>query len=489
MNNNKIKILISTDSAALQTGLAETTRNIFLPLQALFPNKYDLHQIGFFHFFPKEKVGWPIYQTKVKQGPNGIELEESDRYGQQTFHEVVQKIKPDIVFGYGDMWHFNHIITSPYRNSYRMLAYYTVDGQPYFGGSLGIDGETEWGSNLAKVDQIVTLSFFGQEVLKASCKELINKDIKVMYHPFNNQIYQYIDPIKKKEIKDKILPKIIDRDKSFITGFVGRNQFRKQNHKLWEVTHYMVYGDYILCKDCDRVTIKEYNHAARRSKDITKVNSDLECLTLYEKGYKYEYCWYCKSNNIQDGVPDPNFYMWFHIPKKDPGYNSELHERMWKVSNNCLYTNNHVDNAVGVTKEEMVTLMASFDCMLYPSGGEGFGNPAFEALGLGVPVVYADYSAHAEYCRFGGLPIKVSTYVPELGIGINRSIIDTGSAVRQLLKLRQDQKLRETLGRAGFDHVSTYDLLSMARNWDSIFTELYNKPLPIKENKLYATTI
>lgn len=487
--NNKIKILISTDSAAIQTGLAETTRNIFMPLIGMYPNKYDIHQLGFFHFFPREKVSWPIYQTKVKQGPNGaMEIEESDKYGQTTFHDLVYKLKPDIVFGYGDMWHFNHLITSPYRNNYRLLTYYTIDGQPYFGSTLSSNGDTEWGNNLAKVDEVVTLSFFGRDVLKESCKELKDKDIKVMYHSMNMNLYKYVTADRKLELKDKILPKIIDRKQSFIAGFVGRNQFRKQNHKLWEVTHYMVHGDYIHCNDCDRIIPKEWNHAARRSKDPSRSYGDLEQLTLYERGYNYEYCWYCKSSNVKNGTPDPNFYMWFHIPKKDPGYNYELHERMWKVENNCLYTS-HVDNAVGIPKEEIINLMSSFDCFFYPSGGEGFGNPAMEAMALGVPVVYSDYSSHAEFCKFGGLPIRVSTYVPELMIGINRSIIDTGSAIRQLLKLRQDAKLKEQLGIKAHMHASQYDILHMTKAWDQLFTNLYAKPLPIGNNSLYATTI
>jgi hypothetical protein len=128
---SKIKILIVTDSAGIHSGLAETTRNIFIPLIRKYPDKYEIHQLGFFHFAPKEPVPWPVYQTKIAQTPQGPQPDMNDKYGEQSFHELVQKVNPDIVFGYGDMWHFDHLLNSPMRNTYRMVAYYTIDGQPY----------------------------------------------------------------------------------------------------------------------------------------------------------------------------------------------------------------------------------------------------------------------------------------------------------------------------------------------------------------------
>jgi len=485
----KIKILIVTDSAALQSGLATTTRNIFIPLLQAFPNKYEIHQLGFFHFMPKESVPWPIYQTIVNQTPNGPQPDMGDKYGEKSFHDLVAKIRPDIVFGYGDMWHFNHLIQSPMRNTYRLVTYYTIDGQPYFGHKLDEFDNTEWGPNLAKVDQVITLSHFGKDVLKACCKEIKDATIKVMYHPMEMSKFPLVTPEQRKDLRTKILPKVIKQD-AFIAGFVGRNQFRKQNHKLWEVLHYMVYGDYIQCNDCKRVTPFEYNHSARRAKQPDSSFGDFEQLTLYDKDYRYTHCWYCKSSNIRAGTPDPNFYLWLHMPKKDSAtghaYNHELHERMWKVSNNIFYTD--VEEGRGVPKNTLNAIMGSWDCMFYPSGGEGFGNPPFEAMALGVPVVYSDYSSHAEFCKFGGLPVRVASYVPELAIGINRAVIDTGSAIQRLLEIK-DPTVRESLSIKAHNYVSQFDIAHMAPAWDNIFSEVYSKPLPVHNKKIYAANI
>lgn len=474
---NKIKILISTDSAVLTSGLAHTTRNIFLPLLHKYPNTYEIHQLGFFHFNQNVPTPWPIYSTKMTHGPGGFNFDHEDKYGEKSFDEIVERIKPDIVFGYGDMWHFAPTINSIHRNKYRLLTYYTIDGQPYY-GHLNSDESTSWGSNLSKVDQIVTLSHFGKDTLKRSCKELKDVEIKVMYHSLPIEAYPLVTDEMKKANKISCIGNLLGNEDIFICGFVGRNQFRKQNYKLWELGHYMVHGDYIECKDCNRITTKEWDHSSRKSRDISE-------LTLYDKGYDYSYCWHCKSKNIVQGIPNPKFYMWMHTDKNDPGYNMELHQRMWKIESNCIYTGS---NGNRVSQEDLIKIMSCFDIGYYPSGGEGYGNFSTELLALGIPMVYSNYSSHAELCRHGGLPVRV-TYVPELHHGIQRAVVDNNHAIEQTLKLYRDKDLRTNLGIQGRNFSSMYNINVVSEGWNQIFLDLYAKPLPLDNKKIYASLV
>ena len=478
--NKPIKILICTHSAQTSTGLGATVRNIFKPLLEKYPGKYELHQLGYFHVTDNQfQIPWPIYNTKVIKHPDGrLELDQNDKYGEISFHEVVERIQPDIVFGYGDMWHFNHMLESPLRNTYRMLSYYTIDGQPYF-GNLNQDNTTDWGKKLLKTDKLVVLSKFGAEVLKESCPELKDINIDVRYHPIDIRQHKFLSPEGKKELRSKVLPPVIAASDPFIIGWCGRNQFRKQNYKLWETLHYLVYGDYIECNSCKRVTIKEYNHATKS----TRVGN----LTMYDADYKYDYCWHCKSTDIVLGVPQDNTYMWFHMPKSDNFYTPEFHERMWQITNKCIYTNG-LDQVKGIPEQAVFDIFSSWDCMYYPSGGEGFGNPPYEAMACGVPIVYSNYSSHAEFCKNGGLPVRV-TYIPEPHIGIQRSIVDTNHAVEQILKLKRDPELRYKLGASGRNYVAQYSLQAMAVAWDRVFTDMMDSPLPMKNNKMYSTVI
>lgn len=474
------KILVVSDSMALSSGLAETQRHIFLPLTKLFPNKYNIEQIGFFSQMARQQAPFKLYPTKMGQAPNGSpQLDPGDIYAQKTFDEVVQQVKPDIVFGYGDLWHFQACIDSPFRNQYRLCCYYTVDGEPYQGDSIK-DGRSAWGKNLVKIDTLVSLSHFGKKVLTNSVPELKDKDIKVMYHGIDTSRYKELTDEQLLENRLSCMPPIVAKD-GFVCGWIGRNQFRKQNYKLWELLHYMVHGDYIQCSTCGRVTTKEWDFSRRETKNIND-------LTRYEPGYDYSNCWYCRSKDIKAGVPDYNFYIWFHMSKEEKAYNWELEEYIWKVDQNSIYTSG-LGAGRSLSSEDMAKLLSCWDMFYYPSGGEGFGNPVFEAMAAGLPVVYTNYSAYAEFTQFGGLPARVANYIPELNTSIRRASVDTASAIEQILKLRHNKQLRKELGTNGRYHAAKYGLNHMAQSWDKIFDEMMSKPLPTNSNQLYLQEV
>ena len=127
--------------------------------------------------------------------------------------------------------------------------------------------------------------------------------------------------------------------------------------------------------------------------------------------------------------------------------------------------------------------------MFYPSGGEGFGNPPFECMAAGVPIVFSDYSSHAEFCRFGGLPVRVANYTPEMQLGIQRSAIDTNHAIEQMLKLVRSKELRKSLGSRGRQHAAQFAIPHLTPVWDNIFSEMMTKPLPLAGDKIYGAVL
>ena len=476
----KTKILICTDSCVLPSGLAETLRHIFYPLLRLYPDQYEIEQLGYFHPGNDKEAPWPIHRTQLKQAAHGrYELDLEDKYGQKSFDGVVQRVQPDIVFGYGDLWHFSAMLHSPLRNHYRLCCYYTVDGEPYYGG-LKNKVESDWGKQLARCDQLVALSHFGKRVLDDGIRELDGHDIKVMYHPIDMARYPTYTDDQLQELRQAVMPKIMAED-AFLCGWMGRNQFRKQNYKLWELCHYMAHGDYIECEDCGRITTKEWDPNKRASRHTDE-------LTLYDPGYRYDRCWYCQSTRVRDGTPDPQFYLWLHMSKDDPGYNCDLEEHIWDIPDNIIYTSNFGQKQA-ISKDDVARLQAIWDVHYYPSGGEGFGNPPWETLAAGTPVVYANYSAHAEFCQFGGLPVRVGNYTPELGISIRRSAVDTNHAVEQMLKLRRSKALRQELGQRGRQFASRFSLEQLAPAWHRILQDTAKKPLPSEAAQVYATEV
>ena len=109
----------------------------------------------------------------------------------------------------------------------------------------------------------------------------------------------------------------------------------------------------------------------------------------------------------------------------------------------------------------MAYLMSSFDVLLNPSRGEGFGIPVLEAQACGVPVIVTDFSAMPELCFAGWkvdcrrefTPARSWQVVPEVG--------DIVEALRHAYSLGPDTR-REIMeqavrGAAGYDARKVYD--------------------------------
>ena len=465
------KILIHTDSVVLPSGLAETTRNIFHPLLDKYPGEYILHQVGWFHVGPGIiQPRWPITPTKMKDGKPDPE----DRYGRLTFPSVVKAFRPDIVFAYGDLWCWDHILTSALRNEFKLIVYYTIDGQPYF-GHINADGSTAWGKILSNADLIVALSKWGMDILKDGCPELADTAMDYMYHPMDGELMKPATEESKPNLRMALLGAKYHGQP--VIGFVGRNQFRKQNHKLWEVMHYIVHGDYIICKDCGRITVKDWDHTRRRTRPAGEI-------LKYDPNYDYSECWYCKSKNIEEGKRR-DVLLALHTPKGDPSWNPDLMARIWDIENNVTFTVPR-EQERSMPREKMRDIFNCMDIFFYPSGGEGFGNPLAEAMLCEVPSVVTRYSAHAEFSKCASIQCNLESMQPELHHAIYRSVIDTGEAVKALTTLLDDDEKRTKLGKNGREFLLQFDQETMAEKWHQIFQSTMQRK---SSRKLYLAQV
>lgn len=479
MTNTPIKLLISTDSAIVHTGLAETTRLVFRKLLEKYPGKYHIEQLGWFHFGKhpnQEEVPWKIHATATKDGKPDM----SDKYGQRSFEMLRHNYKPDIIYTNGDLWCFEHLLESPTRNTFRLAAYYTIDGEPYYGRDLKRNKSSLWGSKLEKTDRLIVLSETGRDVLKGSCHELRDKHIDVIYHP--SDIDRFV-PLSLEEIpnlRSKLYAPGIPND-AFIMGWIGRNQYRKQNYKLWETLHHIKFGDYIECNNCKRITRFEIDRSTSKPRTIGK-------LRLYDANYSYDHCWHCLSEDIKPGTPIDDAYLWTHMNKTDPGWAlSDLSEQ-WDVRDKIIAPDN-ISQAFGLKPAELAKLISTWDCMLYLSGGEGFGVPPYEALACGVPIIYSNYSAHADFCQHGGLPVRTDL-IPEINFSINRAYADVNHAIQQVLVAYRDRKGLKALGMKGRNFCETKNVDYTAQQWDKIFTEMMKEEVGARNNnKIYADIV
>ena len=121
----------------------------------------------------------------------------------------------------------------------------------------------------------------------------------------------------------------------------------------------------------------------------------------------------------------------------------------------------------------MPFIYQSWDCLLYPSGGEGFGLPVWEAMCSGLPIVYTNYSAHAELATLGGCGLPIGgVFQPEEKSCIWRMIADIPQAIEAVRRVYSDQPLRIKLGENGRAFANQFGIEVQVKEWHSLFQKV-----------------
>lgn len=471
------KVLISTDSAILHTGLAETTRLIFHTLMDKYPGEYEIKQIGLFHSNPVVQPRWEIFPTKLDKQPNGsVRLVESDKYGQETFPGVVQRVQPDIVFGFGDPWYIYHMCNNPLIKNYALVLYLTFDGTPY---SDEADAPI-----LKNADRIVSMSHFGKHIMQTCKPDLKNKDIDVIYSPADIERFRPYSEEEKKIFRERMLPPWMPKD-AFVLSWVGRNQWRKQTWMPYKIISHLRKGNYFICSDCEKITPIDWDPAV--CKNAIEGGSRLES----HPGFEFNKCIHCGSSNVEKADPIEDIFLWQHMaPEATQVWRTDWMEKQFDVKpgRDIHYTPGFT-RIKGIHPDIMPKLYNLWDCMLYLTGGEGFSLPSLESICCGLPVIYTDYSSHAEFLNAANAGIPVSGVLqPEIQSCIWRMIADVGQTIAAVRKLYFNRELAKELGQNGRAYASQFPPDVQAEKWHKIFQEV---KMPLRKNiqSVYAQQI
>ena len=109
---------------------------------------------------------------------------------------------------------------------------------------------------------------------------------------------------------------------------------------------------------------------------------------------------------------------------------------------------------LGLPRDQMADLFCSFDVLLNPSMGEGFGIPIIEAQACGIPVIASDHSAMTEITKAGWL-VKGDPWwdVAQDSFGFTPSIGDIERALEAAYESRGDVEL----AASAREHALAYD--------------------------------
>lgn len=449
----KKTILVTTYSPCIHASYGIVARKI---IQKLYDSgKYNIIHHGWFHAFQQVEVPWKVIPTEVKLVNGRHELDESDIHGQKSFEKVIQQVKPDIVWALGDFYMLKHVFDQKAKYpSTQFICYLAVDGEPWGPGHL---------NHVGSADEIVAISKYGSEIISSITK----KDVPYIYHGVDPNVIYRMPESERHSLRSSLIPKPIT-EKTFIAGFIGKNQFRKMPWKIWEYTHYLKHGDYITCQDCGKVTLKEWDKVHLKSRDTNR-------LRMHSPGYDYSTCSHCNSSNIVSGVPNNDFYFYIHMPFRpnDP-WNPDHLSHMWDVKDRILFTKN-ISYEKGLAEGEMNKIYNFLDMLYLPTGGEGFGIPVIESMRCKIPVMTTNYSSNAELCEEGrGMNISCD-FFSEMNSCYDRALIKTDEAIKQTNLLLTDGQFKSNMIDKAYEFTDKYTWDKVSDEWADFISKIANR--------------
>jgi glycosyltransferase involved in cell wall biosynthesis len=202
MTENKPKLLWIGDIVAM-TGFARVTENVLSNLK----DKYEIHVLG---------CNWhgdytPL-QEEYRMYPASNRFQQAP-FGEERIREIVELIRPDVVFTMNDIWIINEqwkrIADLREAIGFKFVGYYPMDSYGWYGAIL--DTLNDW-------DAAVCYTEFGaQETITAGSQ----KPISVIPHGVTAGQFRPIDKLKARE-------QLGLSPDDFIVFNGNRNQFRKR---------------------------------------------------------------------------------------------------------------------------------------------------------------------------------------------------------------------------------------------------------------------
>jgi len=444
-----MRVLISTHSAATHASFGIVCREIWSRLQCADPS-IEIVQHGWYHGPILEEVGWEIIPTRCRAPEpcsTGGASHADDCWGDRTFPDIVREVRPDVVWHLADPYMGMAVARCKNEERYRLLYYYPAAQEPFN------HFDDEGVEKLVAADRLIAATDFGSAVLRA-VPQLEGVEIPCIPHGVDTATFHPVGDEMRAERRRRVGGGRVGPD-GIVLGWVGHDQFRKQVWVLYELMYYLRTGNWIRCRRCDRITVKEYDTRRRRLRDRRS-------LRTYERGYDYSRCWYCRSAAVEEGEPRPNVVLWTIMDNNTAvGWDLRLLAEIYGVGE-LVFSSTATHGDSEHTSVEMSQFYSCLDALVYPSGAEGFGMPVLEAMACGVPVVFSDYSGHADYAV--GLPVRVG-FMPNFPDPSMLGLVDRGDLLRNVLSLVDDQAQRHDLGQKALRRARRMDWDRFTPRW------------------------
>ncbi len=385
--HRKPKLLIVTDSAALDTGLGRVAREIGTRLVA--EDRYEVNQFGFFHKRTKRAVPFRIFHNRNDGEP---------KFGQLYLEDIIREHEIDLVLLIGDRFMFDDFLLSPTaRGGAKVLWYATIDSQPCDYRQLAA---------MQLVDQVIFCTQFGQVAAQFAGFD-VSQGCAVVHHGVETSVFHPLPSGHRDELRKKFFPNF---DDPFVVGCVARNQPRKNIPALCKAFRMFV-SEHAVCRQCGEIIFSPLEAAGS--------------------------CPSCEAGlpELFDHVPaKSDAVLYLHMNPLDPlGHDLHSMVRRTNIDKQCVFGDVKIDaSGTGVEDRDMNELYAAMDVFCLPTMGEGFGLPFLEAMAAGVPVLATGYSGHTDFVNGVGDLIEVESWVTDVSNNAERAVVSLEDMVAHL---------------------------------------------------------
>jgi glycosyltransferase involved in cell wall biosynthesis len=457
VNSKRLRILIITHSAVLPTGLAEVTRLVFDALLRKYPTRYEIEQIGLKHVeaVAVAAPNWHIYPTKAavrKDGRQGFS--KCDLQGEETFRTLLPLVKPDIVFAFNDPQNLEYLCAGSTERTYKLILYVTFDGFP-------IPPDFNY---LLKADRLITMSSFSRAAFLTSHQLNSSEKVAVIYPPADTSRFHPVSEKEKVELRREFLPRWMPST-AFVLGWVGLNQWRKQVWVLYEVMSLLRKGQYFVCTNCRRTALLHLGLTTRFLMEGAPGRLD-------QNPELSGTCPHCRTGHLEIAEPLDDIFLWLHMADgPNCCWPVDSLEKLYGLrEGRDIYYTDRCSSTKHFRPDAMSRLYQLWDGLLYLSGGEGFGMPLFEAMSTGLPIIYTNYSSHAELVANanGGVPVG-GLLLPEPHTCILRMVADLQQVLDATRMLYLDHELRWKLGANGREFTKRHSVDTQVDEWHQLF--------------------
>lgn len=222
--NKKLKILIHSNYSRAKTGFGKHMKHLLTYLYKT--GKYELIELSnakrkndpILKTLPWKAIGGlPEDAQRISEVNSSPQNQRNASYGHFLIDEIIQEEKPDIYLGIEDIWGLENFLNKVWWNKINSLIWTPVDSVPLLDKHINA---------VKKSKNLIVQASFAQKAFK----EKGHENVHLLPVPLDPSNFYKLDEENRLNLRKE---NGID-PKSFIIGFVFRNQLRKSVPNLLE---------------------------------------------------------------------------------------------------------------------------------------------------------------------------------------------------------------------------------------------------------------